>query len=90
MPDQVVAPYEQTLKRMSAEKRRAWATFVLGQLVGVLPSNAEVIMLAGIPYRDGIEPFLTERGYTVSVPFKGLGLGKQLQRLRAYRHREYN
>ena len=85
-PDQVVTPYDRTLNRMLAPERRAWARKVQGQLRSVLPPTADVITLAGTRYREEIEPFLTEQGYAVSVPFRGLGLGEQLQRLRVYRH----
>jgi len=52
------------------------------QLVEFLPCEAEVIILAGLRYREHIEPFLRERGYSVLVPFHGLTIGKQLQRLK--------
>jgi cytoplasmic iron level regulating protein YaaA (DUF328/UPF0246 family) len=81
-PDQVIEPYEQTLNKMSKSERLAWADRVQQQLVELLPAEAEVIFLAGTRYRENIEPFLRERGHSVSVPLEGLTIGKQLQRLK--------
>jgi len=83
-PDQVIAPYDCTLNAMSAGDRRDWATRVRRQLRQCLPPGAEVVVLAGSRYREGIEAFLTANGFSVSVPFKGLGIGKQLQQLMPY------
>lgn len=83
-PDQVIAPYNCTLNEMSAQKRRDWATRVQRQLRECLPPGVEVIILAGTRYREGIERFLSDEGFTVSVPFKGLGIRKQLQQLMPY------
>ncbi len=81
-PDQVVEPYERTLNTMPKCERLAWAERVGQQLLELLPSDAEVILLAGLRYREEIEPFLRERGFSVSVPLEGLKIGQQLQRLK--------
>jgi hypothetical protein len=81
-PDQVVEPYERTLNKMPKRERLAWAERVEQQLLEILPVGAEVILLAGMRYREEIEPFLRRRGFPVSVPFEGLTIGKQLQRLK--------
>lgn len=81
-PDQMVAPYERTLSAMPKRDRAAWAERVQGQLLEVLPTGAEVILLAGTRYREGLVPFLRARGFSVSVPLEGLGIGKQLQKLK--------
>ena len=60
-PDQVIAPYDCTLNNMSAQERREWATRVQQQLRECLPPGAEVIILAGTRYREGIEPFLSDQ-----------------------------
>jgi hypothetical protein len=83
-PDRVIDPYDCTLNGMSAQKRRDWAARVQRQLRERLPPSAEVIVLAGTRYREGIEPFLSANGFAVTVPFKALGIGKQLQRLMPY------
>ena len=81
-PEQVVEPYERTLNTMPKRERLAWAERVQLQLLELLPTGAEVILLAGLRYREEIVPFLRERGFSVSVPLEGLPIGKQLQRLK--------
>lgn len=81
-PEQTVAPYERTLNSMAKRDRVAWAGRVKKQLLDVLPARATVILLAGARYREGIETFLREKGFSVLVPFEGLTIGKQLQRLK--------
>jgi cytoplasmic iron level regulating protein YaaA (DUF328/UPF0246 family) len=78
-PDEVIEPYEKTLNKMSKRDRVAWAERVERQLLEVLPIGAEVILLAGSRYREGIEPFLRDQGFDVSVPLEGLGIGHQLR-----------
>ena len=67
---------------MPRRERVAWAQRVQQQLLEILPPDTEVILLAGLRYREEIEPFLHKRGFSVSVPFEGLKIGKQLQRLK--------
>jgi cytoplasmic iron level regulating protein YaaA (DUF328/UPF0246 family) len=78
-PQRVIERYDCTLNSMSKIERHAWADKVQKQLREWLPAVAEVIILAGMRYREGIEPFLIADGYRVSVPMRGLGIGKQLQ-----------
>lgn len=82
-PDEVVAPYERTLNRMRKRDRLAWAERVQGQLREALPPGAEVIVLAGERYREGIVPFLRGRGHSVRIPLEGLSFGRQLGALKA-------
>ena len=81
-PEKVVAPYERTLNNMGKADRLQWAVRVQQQLAGVLPSGAEVILLAGERYRQDLIPFLRSRGFEVTVPFEGLSFGRQVQRLK--------
>lgn len=85
-PDQVVEPYERTLNTMNKEDRVAWARRVQQQILDVLPDDSEVILLVGMRYREEIEPFLRERGISVTVPLEGLGIGRQLQELKRLRN----
>jgi cytoplasmic iron level regulating protein YaaA (DUF328/UPF0246 family) len=78
-PGDVVEPYERTLKRMPKPDRLKWADCVQTKLIDILPGNAKVIILAGKLYREGIEPFLRDRGFSVSVPMEGLKFGEQLK-----------
>lgn len=83
-PDRVVEPYECTLIAMPKQERVAWAKHVLQQLLDILPADAEIILLAGLRYREDIEPFLRNRGFSVSVPLEGLRIGEQLQHLKRF------
>ena len=61
-PNEVVEPYEMTLKTMRKADRLAWAGQVQQQLLAALPPVAEVMFLAGERYREGLVPFLEQRG----------------------------
>lgn len=81
-PEQVVEPYERTLNKMPKRERVDWAKRVQRQLFEILPDDAEVILLAGMRYREGIESWLRQRGLSVLVPLEGLKIGEQLRRLK--------
>ncbi len=81
-PQQVVEPYERTLNTMPKRERLAWAERVQHQLLDLLPVDSEVILLAGLRYREDIELWLRNRGFPVFVPLRGLRFGEQLQRLK--------
>ena len=87
-PDQVIAPYECTLNTMSKRDRLAWAAQVQQRLLEVLPAGAEVVVLAGVPYRENVVPFLEDHGFTVEVPMVGLKLGPQLRWLKEHMRNE--
>jgi hypothetical protein len=75
-----VAPYELTLNTMDIEVRRKWARRVIAQMKTQLPPSRQIIVLAGKRYRDFLMDYLESRA-TVSVPLKGLGIGRQLKAL---------
>jgi uncharacterized protein DUF6884 len=81
-PEQVTEPYERTLNMMPKRERLEWAKRVQQQLMEILPAGAEIILLAGMRYREEIEGSLRDRGFYVSVPLEGLKIGEQLQRLK--------
>ena len=75
-PDDVIEPYEQTLKTMKSPARRAWAQ----RVISALQKNCDLdtdrfVFLAGATYREHLVPHI--RHYT--VPMEGLAFGKQLQ-----------
>jgi hypothetical protein len=76
-PDEVIAPYERTLNAMGKADRVRWAEGVQRR-TEVLPAGAEIIVLAGARYREGLIPFLRARGLTVQIPMEGLSFGRQL------------
>ena len=77
-PDEIVAPYEETLGKEPAAQRR-WAERVLTSLAPHLAGVRTIAMLAGNAYRQLLVPELRERGIDVLVPMKELAQGKQLQ-----------
>lgn len=75
-PDEVIAPYEQTLITMPAADRRAWGERVVTQLVARgHTGTAPIVLLAGARYRQPLASWLGPR---VIVPMAGLGIGRQL------------
>jgi cytoplasmic iron level regulating protein YaaA (DUF328/UPF0246 family) len=75
-PDDVIEPYEQTLKKMKTAERRLWAQKVISALRQSCDLDTDqFVFLAGKPYRDNLVPCL--RRY--AVPMEGLAFGKQLQ-----------
>lgn len=77
-PDQVVAPYERTLKGMDAADRRAWAAGVLDQLLPIAQGYRRVIFFAGASYREFLVEPLRKAGHEVSIPLRRLRQGEQL------------
>ena len=78
-PSTVIAPYDQTLNRMSAAERRVWAERVLDGLSNVLEPDDHVVILAGQAYRSNLVDPIREMGCTVEIPMQGLGIGQQLR-----------
>lgn len=83
-PDEVVAPYEQTLNAMRKADRLAWAERVQQALLKLLPPGAEVVILAGNRYRENLVPYLKGHGFAVAVPMTGLAFGQQLRWLKEH------
>jgi hypothetical protein len=76
-PDQVIAPYEETLYDKTAEERRNWATSVADEVSRRMRRGDRVVILAGSLYREHLVPLLKEHGCEVEVPMRGLGIGQQ-------------
>ncbi len=81
-PDTVIEPYDETLNRMPAAARRAWAERVSKELSQVLRPGDQVMLLAGIKYRENLIGPIREMGCSVEIPMEGLGIGKQLRWLK--------
>lgn len=74
-PGQLVATYEDSLTKMPARQRDAWARHVAGELARAFGPSAHYVLLAGELYRA---PFV--RGLvpgTWEAPMVGLGIGQQ-------------
>jgi len=81
-PDTVIGPYDETLSRMPASARRAWARRVLKDLDRVLQPGDHVVVLAGAKYRENLVDPIRAMGCSVEIPMEGLGIGKQLSWLK--------
>jgi cytoplasmic iron level regulating protein YaaA (DUF328/UPF0246 family) len=79
-PHEIIAPYNETLNRMPATARRAWAAQVFEDLKAVIAKPGDrIVMLAGKRYREHLVDPLQAYGCLVEIPMEGLGIGKQLQ-----------
>src|SRR3954453_19546231 len=67
-PSAVIAPYDLTLKKMSAAKRREWGQKVREQMEEAGLVGSPLVALAGADY---VKP-LVATGLTVDQPMKGL------------------
>ena len=74
-----VSPYNKTLNGMREKEVKAWADRTLAQLTEEADlQDDEFILLAGKKYRKHLTPHLGN----YSAPLEGLGIGKQLKRLK--------
>lgn len=85
-PDCWIAPYDQTLNKMSAANRRQWADRVLAQLEPHLEEVDSVVFLAGKRYREFLDVPLQSRGLATCGPMEGLRIGEQLRWLKEKTH----
>lgn len=82
-PDDVITPYEKTLKKMKVQERTEWAQKVLTKLQHETDLQADhFVFLAGVPYRENLTPYIAY----YEVPMEGLPFGKQLQWLTRKAH----
>jgi 5-methylcytosine-specific restriction protein A len=83
-PEEVLAPYEDSLVGKSRNARRTWAERVHGQL-STTPEYRDaktILWLAGETYRDDLLPRVTGDGKTSIIPMQGLAQGQQLSWLK--------
>lgn len=80
-PDEVLEPYDETLKDAPEAHRRRWSVGVLDQLERLFPDLRGVVFetRAGSAYLDhGLAAGLEARGGLVERPTAGLSFGRQL------------
>lgn len=80
-PDDLLDPYDQTLKDASRTERRRWSHQVLQDLeyqIGSLAGHTFEIHAGRDYVAWGLESGLRERGAVVELPVEGLTLGQQL------------
>ncbi len=78
-PDQVLEPYNTTLKTMGKSARQAWAERVFASLQPRLSSGDTVIFLAGQVYREFLLERISRLGCKIEIPMEGLRIGEQMQ-----------
>jgi hypothetical protein len=76
-PNEVIAPYDETLNEMPSSQRRAWAERVALQLQPHCRVGLDIVFLAGLRYREYLVPTLQAWGCRIRVPMEGLGIGEQ-------------
>jgi hypothetical protein len=81
-PDQLIAPYDDSLKGRGAARRKEWASEVCEQICKRYPPNRaptpEFYLHAGADYSRFLADCLRSNGYVTHVPLAGLGIGQQL------------
>jgi hypothetical protein len=78
-PEQILNPYDVTLRKKGASERKLWAGRVFEELLPYLSAGDSVVFLAGKAYRQYLIDQIRRIGCRVEVPMEGLGIGKQLQ-----------
>lgn len=81
-PNDVLEPYDRTLKTMCRAERRAWSVRVVDQIKDRIHLDADdvVELHAGAEYRSwGLEDWLLARGCVIENPTLGMPIGRQLQ-----------
>jgi len=81
-PTDVLAPYDVTLKDMSAAERRKWADRVFSDLKPYIRKTDTVVILAGVIYRKDLVKKIEDFGCKVEIPMKGLRIGEQVSWLK--------
>ena len=75
-PDDMIDPYEKTLKNMRSDEKKIWAESVLLRLRSLADLEQDsFVFLAGNEYRKNIVPYIRN----VSTPMEKLPFGRQLQ-----------
>lgn len=83
-PDQQIESYEMTLNKMGVRERQAWAQSVMRQIGDQLRGKDKFVLLAGLRYREFLQPLLESEGAKIRVPMAGLTQGRQLNWLDTY------
>lgn len=78
-PEQIINPYDVTLRKKGVNEKKLWAGRVFEELQPYLSAKDTVVFLAGQPYRQYLIDKIREMGCRVEVPMEGLRIGEQLQ-----------
>lgn len=79
LPEQIMEPYDVSIKTFSHSEKKQWAHKVINGLKDYEdPEKVTVYLHGGYVYRKFLQPELENFGYEYTVPLKGLGIGEQL------------
>lgn len=83
LPEELIGPYEQTLKGARAHERREWAARVHNQMdqQGLLRAGVSFLWLAGQDYQKELRKLLA--AFPQNDPLAGKGIGRRLGWLKA-------
>lgn len=74
-PEEIIAPYDETLIGKPLDHLESWAARVARQLRAEVPEGARIFIHAGAAYWQPLEPLLGPF-YEVTVPCRGLRMGE--------------
>ncbi|HEX7063571.1 MAG TPA: hypothetical protein VF199_00755 [Bacillales bacterium] len=79
LPEQIMEPYDVSIKTFTIEEKKHWAATVVDELKRYeSPEEVTVYLHGGYVYRKFLQPELKRYGFNYEVPLKGMGIGKQL------------
>lgn len=81
-PDDVIDPYDLSLKQLSAQERHSWALEV-SEAFGATSTGEHVHILAGAAYTKPLRPLLEAAGWQVCEPLAGMQIGQRLSYLKS-------
>ncbi|MBM7646492.1 hypothetical protein JOD45_002722 [Scopulibacillus daqui] len=80
LPDQIMSPYDVSIKRFTIHEKRIWGKKVIQDFLSYETPEDKIIYLhGGQVYRKFLEPELKQQGFIYEIPLKGLGIGEQLK-----------
>lgn len=77
-PEEVIAPYNESLLSQSEAQRRVWAEGVQRAFNARVPPGGRVIFMAGTAYRSYLGPAFESEGREIAAPMSALGIGSQV------------
>jgi hypothetical protein len=77
-PDDIIEPYDLTLKNASKDLKEEWGRSTAKQIEARLSSFKQLILFAGSDYSDPLRSNMHDFSQRVSLPLDGLSLGVRL------------
>jgi hypothetical protein len=78
-PESNIAPYDESLLKMSKSDRLAWTVRVVRRIKELLPHTRQFTILGGAAYWRELAPALEKEGCDVSTPLAGKPIGLAMQ-----------